>query len=299
MLLPRKVLEIVLRIMLFAVLMFLAALILWMCYQALTHIKGPAALIVMAMGLVFAALLIKSALAALWGIFALWSRDEKEPDKTPHVSIKGTGPLLLYKETATSGSPHLTLQGVGQPPDGTFRWSVLAGAEKIKFESDVNQSSIAVRAIRRSDIPEDVVLELTYTTSDGDATAEAPLTVHTPDSAIRVSTNTTLFNGPIEYGYDFTVRYRILDQFGERFPQGFLSLDETLVVVTNPYATKFEERQYISDANAEYDDHYTLTFDYQPVPGDYLARVRQIVRAEGIQFLDHILIWGNTGLEFE
>jgi hypothetical protein len=71
------------------------------------------------------------------------------------------------------------------------------------------------------------------------------------------------------------------------------------VVLLNPYNTKFEEREYISDSNAEYDDHYTLISDNQPLPNDYIAKVRQVVRAQGVKILDHILVWRSTHVKFE
>lgn len=225
-------------------------------------------------------------------------RSEKE-EKRPTVIIHGAGPLLLYAETATTGSPLLVLEGVGDPPGGTYAWSVRSGADKIRIEGGTNQSSLSLKPVARSDSPGDVVLQLSYSTSEGTATAQESLTVHTPSSARQISKNTTTFSGPVEFGYDCTVRYRILNQFGAHFPAGFLSVSEDLTVIVNPYHTQFEEREFTTDANAEYDDHYTLIFDNQPVPHDYLAKVRQIVKAAGIKVLDHIIVWKSTHVDFE
>jgi hypothetical protein len=95
------------------------------------------------------------------------------------------------------------------------------------------------------------------------------------------------------------VRYKILDQFSVRFPDGDLLLTENLSVILNPYNTPFEEREYQSDANAEYNDHLILIYYNQPVPIDYLAKVRQIVWAQGVQILDQVLVWSNSGVTFE
>ncbi len=223
----------------------------------------------------------------------------KEEEKRPTVSIQGVGPLLLYRESETTGSPILMLEGVGDPPDGTYTWFVLAGTEKIQLEGDISHRSLPMKPLQKSDSRGDVTIQLTYTTPDGTATARESLTVHTPSFATQISTRTDTSNGPIEYGYDFTVRYRILDQFGERFPEGDLFLDEDMVVLVNPYNTTFEEREYMSDSSAEYNDHYTLLFYSQPVPSDYIARVRQVVRANGVEVLDHILVWKSTHVDFE
>jgi len=228
------------------------------------------------------------------------SGKEEEEEEEPTIIIEGSGPLLLYRETPTSGSPVLSLNGVGEPSGGTYKWTILSGAEKIDVISDMNNSIIRIKPVQQSDPPGgDVKLLVTYTTSDGSATSQTDLTVHTPKSAVKISQFITTFNGPNEYGYDFTVRYRILDQLGNRFPEGHLFLDEDLIVLSNPYNTQFEEREYMSDDNAEYNDNYTLIYYNQPIPNDFLARVRQIVRAQGIEILNHILVWKSTGVEFE
>jgi hypothetical protein len=227
------------------------------------------------------------------------SFEPEEDENRPTVSIQGAGPLLLYPEAEITGSPILTVEGTGDPPGGTYSWSVLTGTGKVHLEGDTIHSSLSLKPLQKSDSPGDVTIQLTYTTRDGTATARESLTVHTPSSAAQISTRTTTFNGPVEYGYDYTVRYRILDQFGERFPDGFLSLTEELSAILNPYNTTFQERQYVSDANAEYDDHYTLIFNNQPVPADYVAKVRQIVRAQGAQILNHVLVWKSTHVDFE
>lgn len=246
---------------------------------------GPAGWIAAAFGLVLVAALLAM----------LFVRDNDGPT----ITIIGEGPLLLFQETTTSGSPILLLEGTGNPAGGTYRWSVISGADKIDLQGDVNANSISIKPAQQSDSQGDVILHLAYTTSNGTAIAQVELTVYTPSSAMQISSVMNPFNGPTEYGYDFTVRYMILDQFGERFPSGFLYLNEDLVVLLNPYNTHFEEREYISDENAEYDDHYTLIFNNQAVPSDYLARVQQIVKAQGVKILDHILIWKSSGVEFE
>ncbi|HEY9205777.1 MAG TPA: hypothetical protein VIO58_07620 [Candidatus Methanoperedens sp.] len=249
---------------------------------------------------------LAGAVAILVGMFAYIARcflsalnHKKEEEKWPTVSIQGAEPLLLFRETENTGSPMLTLEGVGYPPGGTYIWSVLAGAEKVQLEGDITNRSLPIKPKQRSDSPGDVAIQLIYKTPDGTATARISLTVYTPSSTTQISTSTKTFNGPLEYGYIFTVRYRILDQFGERFPVGFLSLTEDLSVILNPYNTQFEEREYISDSDAEYNDHYTLIFENQRVPDDYVAKVKQVVRAEGVKILDHILVWRSTRVDFE
>jgi hypothetical protein len=222
-----------------------------------------------------------------------------DQDEVPTATINGAGPLLLYGGTETSAPPTLTLECVGRPSGGTFQWAVGGGASKVGIDGGLNESTLMLRALEPSDSPGDVNVQVTYATARGTATAQASLTVHTPRSAAQLSEQVNTFNGPTEYGYDDTVRYRILDQFGNQFPEGDLFLDEDLQVLVNPYNTPFVEKEYQSDANAEYNDHYTLIFRNQPVPSDYLAKVRQVVRAESVQILDHIVVWKSTGVEFQ
>ncbi len=91
----------------------------------------------------------------------------------------------------------------------------------------------------------------------------------------------------------------MLDQFGERFPMGILQLSEDMIALSNPYNTNFVEEGAVTDSNSEYDDNYILVFEGQQMPVDYIARVRQVVRANGVQIIDQILIWKNTHIEFE
>jgi regulator of RNase E activity RraB len=222
-------------------------------------------------------------------------QDEEEPS----ITIQGQGYLVLVNEAAGLGSPVVTYRAQGVPSGGAFEWTVILGNEKISIEGPLDQQEFRIKAIAPSQVGEDIRIKVKYTTEQGSATDTLALTAHKPESAVEISQERHDFNGPDLFGYEIMVKYRVLNQFSDRFPEQIVNLEETLDVITNPYGTQFISRNYITDENAEYIDEYELTFEGQSVPLDYIAKVRQRVFAEGFQILDQILLYGPTGVTFE
>jgi len=248
----------------------------------------------------------------------------------PKAAIMGTEPLTLVRETEYLTSPMATFKAIiGQgarliksssggkgyeiiqirclsgcnpqnEPSPQYSWSILQGSDKIRISNEENlRETINVKPIAPSLAKGDIVLSVDVTTQEGIANATTNLTVYKPSSVLQLWKLKRTFNGPDNYGYDSTVRYLILDQFGGCFPKGFSNLTEKLDILYNPYNTEFVPREYLSDKNAEYEDHYILLFHNQKVPDDYLARVRQKVEADGFQILDHIIVWRSSDVTFE
>lgn len=247
----------------------------------------------------FVAILAGLIIAVARCFISVFRGREDEDEEDVKVRITDIEPMILYGETESTGSPSLTLQGDGEPSGGTYQWSIISGEEKLNLESGLNQSSLMIEPRAPSNTIGDIVIKLEYSTPDGNASTQESLTIHTPSSALQILSNITSFNGPVEYGYDHLIRYRILDQFGDRFPVGHQAITEKLTIIHNPRNTQFEEREFLAVANAEYLDTYTLIFNGQPVPSNYIARIRQIIRAEGIVILNRIVVWKNTHVEFE
>jgi uncharacterized membrane protein len=221
---------------------------------------------------------------------------KKEENEEPGVIITNTGPILFHPQTDISGSAPRTLTAVGDPSGGSYRWIILHGSEKIKTPPSLETSDLFLDPKAPSSTHGDLSIKVEYTSPKGNtATAEASLTIYEPSSAKVISKTFTPHNGPTVYGWLHVHRYRILDQFGDRFPPSNLHLSEQLTPIENPFNTTFVPKEWFSDENAEYDDGYELRMS-TPVPSNYRARVRQVVSAQGSVILDHVLLWEPNGV---
>lgn len=237
-------------------------------------------------------------------------RPEEEEEEQPSVTISGVRPLVLVKEEAGRGSPRIDLTAYGNPSGGSYRWSLVSGADKVDLEGDVTSQTIGLRPKKADCSKNDIIVKVDYSTSEGSASDQVALTVHKPTAAILVHREKNDFNGVMfqticgtmygqgpYYGYEVKTKWQILDQFGDPFPEQVVFLEEDLFVLHNPYNTPFQESDFVSDQFGVYSDCYATIFQGQPVPNNYVAKVRQIVRAEGFEILDQQLIYGPTDIQ--
>jgi len=224
---------------------------------------------------------------------------DKEDDKEPKVEIDGPASLVLVKEEGIFTSPTYTFTASGTPGGGTYAWSVTTGADRVTPQSGVNAAVFLLKPSAASVGRNDVTVLVEYTTDEGATRAEVTLTIHKPTTSVRmVIDSSTTFTGPQIWGWEVFYRYRINDQFGDRFPEQIVRLEETLTPIYNPFNTAFISSNFVTDQNAEYLDQYELTFQGQQVPNDYIARVRQVVNADGFVVLNQIVTYGPTGVTF-
>ena len=231
----------------------------------------------------------------------------KEKEEEPKVIITGAKPLIICKKEGDWGSPLLLLHADGTPLGGSYRWSLVEGADKVEILGATNTKTLQLHPKKPSQDRNDVVVRVDYSCDEGFAIDQVALTVHKPSYSCVVSRTKRTFNGDMTiivlsgkitlnngpyYGYETIIIYRILDQFNERFPTQILRLEEDVTTVYVSHPSPFIESDYVSEPNAEYYDHYATIFEKQPVPSNYSARRRQVVRAEGFVILNQTLLYG-------
>ncbi len=238
-------------------------------------------------------------------------RPKEKEEEEPKVIITGVKPLILCKEEEGRGSPLLLLHADGTPSGGSYRWSLVEGADKVEILGATNTNTLQLHPKKPSQDRNDVVVRVDYSCDEGLASDQVALTIHKPSYSCVVSRTKRTFNGDMiitvhggkrtfnngpYYGYETIITYRILDQFRERFPEQIIFLEEDLTIEINPFNTPFIESDFISEPNAEYYDFYAIIFEKQPVPPNYVARVRQIVKAGGFIILNHTLLYGPADI---
>jgi hypothetical protein len=218
----------------------------------------------------------------------------------PTVIVTGIKPLVLQNE-ATGHTPSIVnLKAKGIPSGGTYSWSIEQGSNKVQALNALNSNYLNLKPVAASGNRNDIKVKIEYNGAEGEtASKTVDLTCHKPTATKEINRQKTEFNEPGEHGYEVVVRYRVLDQFGDRLPEGNVSIDEFLVPETNPYNTLFEEKKLSSDLYSEYEYPYTLKLTDGPVPADYEARIRQAARGHGFPIQDHIIVWGNSDISFE
>jgi len=213
------------------------------------------------------------------------------------VFITGIKPLTMKSVIDINDSPAVTLGAYGNPPGGAYQWSIISGSDKVNVIGNTTGQFLTLRPVSESASKNDIEVSVEYKTSEGEARYNANLTSHKPGSVRLLSKNTEFINRANESGYTTTRLYMVLDQFGERFPLGKLFMDEDLIPIYNPYNTDFREKTTWTDEYSIYPDGYTLLWPgREGVPHDYEAQVRQKVRADGYQVLDHVLVWKWDGV---
>ena len=160
--------------------------------------------------------------------------DTALPQKHAKLIIKITqGKQLWYfgglgtPQSFTDGATQVTLTALGKT-QGTFKWEVIAGADKVHFEGDTasvtktDDNSVLATGIAASTLPKDVTIRLTYgsqsTTKKIDVRAPFKFKILTPPALdfgrgdwpcdIQNPTNQG------STGYVSFIAYDILDQFG-------------------------------------------------------------------------------------
>lgn len=226
-------------------------------------------------------------------------RKGENNEEEPAVAINGPGSIVLVREEDVFGSPTATYTAVGTPSGGSCRWSVVEGEAKVQLLTGTEDAVLSLKPLVASEAPGDVRLRVEYSTGEGTAQAHVDVTIHKATTSVRVGVHSThTFNGPTQWGWEVMYRYQVLDQFGSPYPEQIVRLEEQLTPIHNPFYTTFVSQNFITDANAQYVDQYELTFQNQPVPSNYIARVRQVVTAEGWVVLDHTIEYGSTGVSF-
>jgi PKD repeat protein len=118
-----------------------------------------------------------------------------------------------------------------EPAGGTYQWSIVKGADKIKIINNPQNSDILIQGIAPSKKPDDVELKSTYTYHSQTFTGNIKLTVQKPTNlkeykAPDTTLEYSIFN-PSQVSYYTTLyHYQIVDQFDQPINSFSLSLTE-------------------------------------------------------------------------
>jgi len=122
----------------------------------------------------------------------------------------------------------LPLQALVEPAGGTYQWSIVKGADKVKIVGDAQNSAIQLQGIAPSKKPDDVELKVTYYYYSRPYSTNIKITVQKPTSIIeRESANTVPYYAPLYYWYETTYHYQIMDQFNPPQPINLYTLTLT------------------------------------------------------------------------
>lgn len=222
--------------------------------------------------------------------------EEPEEEEQLNVTISGAGPLLLVKETATVGSPPITLTASGSPSGGSYAWTVLSGSHKIQVLSGYNGTTFMLKAKSADQNRDDVIIEVKYTTPEGTTTDQVYLTVYKPSGCELIDAPKTDFTGPDQYGYEVVAKYQILDQFNQPYPRWYLDVEVVDVILANPHNVTHEAGNFTSDANANCYDHYVVKSS-APIPSNFIFIIHQTYRASGFEIAEQEVEYGPSDIE--
>lgn len=105
----------------------------------------------------------------------------------------------------------LPLQAFVEPTGGTYEWSIVNGADKVKIIGNPQNSAIQLQGIAPSKKPDDVELKVTYYYHSKSYSTNIKITVQKSTSLIERSPPSTVNAYDV---YTTTYHYQVKDQFG-------------------------------------------------------------------------------------
>ena len=183
------------------------------------------------------------------------------------------------------------------PPHGQYKWSIVSGADKVKFLGFPGEQTLGprinVRPIAESTSRNDVEIKVKFTSYSGSVpSCEAyyKMTVLKP-TFLRVAEGFP--KGPdIHYnsgggvvGYVVDYAFQVYDQFAEPIPVGGMQVKEQMDVLCRSHRIIFPsqfETCWTDESGVWEEQLGTPDHDlYKPIPQDFLMKVDQDIYVEG------------------